>query len=300
MRGWRAGLSGGLTRRANSVLPLARSDDDADLRSRLDDVEALYAAHGLPPVVRVCAAAGDGRRLDDELERRGYTVAARTLVLARDAPTAAPSDAAPVAGTLARAAVAGGGAAEPVVDAGPVVDAAPDGFAVVEAAEPDDPWLRRWLGVKTIARAAGDPGHPDLGAARRLVTAVPARYLAATAADPGAADPGAPSRPRDADRGAPSGRRDGAHDAVVRVAVHAGWAAVSCLAVGPHARGRGLGAALTVAATRTGALLGAGRTFLQVEAGNATALRLYARLGFVVVDEYHYRERPDRRPAGAA
>ena len=79
MDGWRVGLSGGLTRRANSVLPLGTPPD---VTATLDRVEELYAAQGQPSIVRVCRASPRG--LDDLLALRDYEVMSRTDVLVRE------------------------------------------------------------------------------------------------------------------------------------------------------------------------------------------------------------------------
>ncbi|QCB94229.1 GNAT family N-acetyltransferase [Cellulomonas shaoxiangyii] len=143
---WRAGLSDGLTQRANSVLPLG---SPADLAAAVDAVEAVYAAAGRPAVFRVGdpdAAPG----LADELDRRGYACGAVTDVLVRDVHH------------LLDAGVGYGPGALP--------DAA---VALHVADEPDDAWLGTWVG------ATG--GRRDTG--RRLLTGAPALYLTAAGAD---------------------------------------------------------------------------------------------------------------------
>jgi len=159
--GWRVGLSGGFTRRANSALPLT---SPPDLGATLSRVERLYADAGQPAVVRVCAAAPAG--LADVLADRGYRERAVTDVLVRDL-AADPVAADPVAADPV--------AADPVGPApGP---SGADGVAVTVADRPDDAWLAAWLGVK----ATGAP--VDAATARAVVTGSPARYLTATDAD---------------------------------------------------------------------------------------------------------------------
>lgn len=116
--GWRLGLSGGFTRRANSVLPLGTP---SDLDATLARVEARYAEAGQPSVLRVCSAAPAG--LADVLAARGYTARATTDVLVLD--LADPPAAIHVAGVR-----------------------------VDVADHPDAAWLDGWLGVK--AGGAGD------------------------------------------------------------------------------------------------------------------------------------------------
>ena len=61
------------------------------------------------------------------------------------------------------------------------------------------------------------------------------------------------------------------------------------LATVPDARGRGHGRALVAAALRRAHAAGARCAYLQVDARNDAALRLYRRLGFAVHHAYHYR-----------
>ncbi len=146
--GWRVGLTGGLTRRANSVLPLG---EPADLTTALDEVEAVYGAQGQPAVFRVCPAALP-HDLDDVLARRGYALAATTDVLVR---------------AVAAADGSGGSAAVPGLP----------GVTVALADEPDDAWMSGWLDVKASGAAV------DTTVARTLVSGSPALYLTADDAD---------------------------------------------------------------------------------------------------------------------
>ena len=66
--GWVARFSGGVTQRANSVMPLAAP---ADLDAALGRVERLYAARGLPVVFQLGPSARPAG-LDDVLAARGY------------------------------------------------------------------------------------------------------------------------------------------------------------------------------------------------------------------------------------
>lgn len=132
---------------------------------------------------------------------------------------------------------------------------APGGLVVRVADHPDDVWLDAWLAGK------GGPRGPS----HAVVTGAPARYLTAT-------DP------------------DGTVVAVIRAAPVDDWVALSCLQVAPGARRRGVGRALTEHALRVAADEGARRAFLQVEADNLAALRLYTGLGFAPAHRYVYRE----------
>jgi len=147
--GWRVGLSGGLTRRANSVLPLG---SPADPSAALDRVEQLYAEAGQPSIVRVCRAAPPG--LDALLAERGYRAVSSTDVLVRDLderPDAARPPAAPVRVTVAD--------------------------------RPDDTWLAAWSGSKARLHATGAAQEDDgasLRLARQVLGGAPALYLTAT------------------------------------------------------------------------------------------------------------------------
>ncbi|RYV50140.1 GNAT family N-acetyltransferase [Pengzhenrongella frigida] len=77
--GWRVGISGGFTRRANSVVALAEPDD---VPGCIDEVERIYAEAGQPPIFRVCAQSMP-EDLDDLLRARGYRDVAHTLVMVR-------------------------------------------------------------------------------------------------------------------------------------------------------------------------------------------------------------------------
>ncbi|MBB2921133.1 GNAT family N-acetyltransferase [Cellulomonas cellasea] len=157
---WRLGLSGGFTRRANSVVALG---EPADVDAAIVAVEERYAAAGLPAVFRVCPASRP-TDLASRLAARGYTTVSRTSVLVRPVEVPPREDDGAAAWTDEGAAAgepgpSGRGTGEPVI-------------AFADA--PDDDWLRGWLAVK-----AG--GGVDLGLARRVVGGAAARY--ATASD---------------------------------------------------------------------------------------------------------------------
>ncbi len=135
--------------------------------------------------------------------------------------------------------------------------ARPGGLHVAE--EPADDWLDDWLAGKHVSRASAR------ATGRAVLASAPARYLSVHA----------------------GGRLVGR----ARVAFAEGWAAISCVAVDPVERRRGLGRALTAAALEEAGRLGVHRAFLQVEAENVTAARLYAGLGFRPAQRYAYRER---------
>jgi len=222
--GWLVGLSGGFTRRANSAVVLT---EPTDVRQAVDEVERVFAAAGLPAVVRI--GRGERDALAAELDRRGWRARAGARVLARH-----------VDGTVAPAAERGDGSDGPIE----VVDA------------PDDAWLDLYLATK---------GPSDVRAlARTILTGGRAQHVAA--------------------------RVDGVLVGIVRVAFADGWAGLSCLAVDPGRRRRGLGRRLTVHGLAVAHRAGVDRVFLQVEEGNSAVGAWYAQLGFREVDDYRYRE----------
>lgn len=74
--GWLVRRSGGVTRRANSVLPVAAP---ADLEGAVTRIEELYLDHGLPPHFQISAAA-QPPQLDQFLATRGYEMRGTTKV----------------------------------------------------------------------------------------------------------------------------------------------------------------------------------------------------------------------------
>jgi ribosomal protein S18 acetylase RimI-like enzyme len=75
--GWVLRTADGVTKRANSVLPLG---DRQDPEAAVDAAEKFYAGQGLPCVFSVGAGAAPG--LDGLLEARGYRIVDPTLVMA--------------------------------------------------------------------------------------------------------------------------------------------------------------------------------------------------------------------------
>jgi ribosomal protein S18 acetylase RimI-like enzyme len=74
--GWVARFSGGVTQRANSVVPLRAP---SDLDTALDAVERLYVARGLPAVFQLGPSAAPAG-LDDVLAARGYSFGSPTSI----------------------------------------------------------------------------------------------------------------------------------------------------------------------------------------------------------------------------
>jgi ribosomal protein S18 acetylase RimI-like enzyme len=252
--GWRAGISGGFTRRANSVVTAVTP---VDVDAAITQLERVYADAGRAPVFRVgresCPAD-----LTSRLAVRGYRRVADTLVMVHE----------DLAGLTAAGGAELSGSADPAV-------------SVDIAESPDDMWLTGWLGVKSSSA----PVDRDLAAA--ILTGSPAAYL--TAYERSERERPAMNGPDGVDV-AP---HDRAAVGVIRAAFANDWVALACLAVSAAARRRGLASTLTAAAAREAARRGARRAFLQVEHANAVAITVYERLGFVPADSYHYMERAD-------
>lgn len=110
--GWLARFSGGVTHRANSVLPL---EAPADVGEAVAEVEALYRERGLAPTFQIGRAAQPAG-LDEHLSARGY-----------EARNAAVLQVAEVGEVLRRTSAPG------------------DGARVTEA--PDEDWTDLWWSV---------------------------------------------------------------------------------------------------------------------------------------------------------
>lgn len=97
--GWRLRFAGGVTKRANSVLPLGPEDrpelDEDTLVGRIQTVERAYAKHRLPARFQMTPSSWP-RELPDALARRGYVDSDETLVMTsslRQAPGVIPAEA---------------------------------------------------------------------------------------------------------------------------------------------------------------------------------------------------------------
>jgi ribosomal protein S18 acetylase RimI-like enzyme len=256
--GWRVGVSGGFTRRANSVVAIAEPDD---VPASIDEVERVYAGAGLPPIFRVCSQSRP-EDLDDLLQRRGYRTVSRTIVMVcADLAEGGRSDADGWAGGAGRSDRDG--------------RANENGLRCVAADAPDEAWLSAWLDVRsshsstssssTNSTAFVSAHATDHALATEVVTGAPGVYLSA--------------------------RQGEATVGVIRAAFEQDWVGLSCLTVAPGARRRGIGRTLTLEGLRLARERGARHAFLQVEESNAAAIALYEQLGFTPAERYHYRQR---------
>ncbi|QWF80031.1 GNAT family N-acetyltransferase [Amycolatopsis sp. CA-230715] len=135
--GWTAGLSEGVTRRANAVFPRTAPPDVDGAIAR---VERLYREHDLAPTFQITSRSQPAD-LDERLDRAGYRLVRPILVL-----TAAAED---VLGTIP-----------------------PSGTTcqcqVHDA--PDDAWLALWWAVD------GGGGPENLPITKAIMTSSPAKY----------------------------------------------------------------------------------------------------------------------------
>lgn len=221
---WLLRASDGWTGRGNSAL--AVGDPGRPTADAVDAVTGWYRERGLRPAIAVPLPLG--RRVQPELDRRGWQTVTPTLV------------------QTAELAALGG--------------RSPSSPDVVLHREPTPEWF---AGVAD--RKGGLPP-----AARRILTGVPeARYAA--------------------------GYLDGVLIATARGVLTDGWLGISVVGVEPAHRRRGWAVRLTYALAGWAAGAGADRAYLQVEAANTAAVRLYERLGFRTAHRYVLRLAPGRR-----
>ena len=139
---WVVRWGGGVTKRANSVLPRGEVDD---LDDAITEVEDTYRDRGLAPTFQLSPAsrpAGLARRLD----ARGYVEDSHTLIQVADVGRVAASAAA-VPGTAVDRTV-----------------------TVAIDSAPDDDWMALWWSVD------GRGGDAEREFARRILSGAPARY----------------------------------------------------------------------------------------------------------------------------
>ena len=121
--------------------------------------------------------------------------------------------------------------------------------------DPSGGWLEAWTGGR---------GFDDLPTALALLTGSAGRTVFARVGD----------------------------EAIGRGVALDGWLGITSMATVPGARRRGLGRAIVSSLLAWGHAQGCTRAFLQVEAGNDPARRLYERFGFRERYAYRYRVAP--------
>jgi ribosomal protein S18 acetylase RimI-like enzyme len=219
--GWMLHASRGVSGRINACWPTG--EPARPVEAALAEVEAWYAARGLPARFKIVDGLCDPGDLPERLAAAGYRSGKETLVMT--------------------------GPASPDADPRVRVLDDPDG---------------RFAGV--FAGASSDP----LDAQERL------EALARTPAP----------------RGFALADVDGAAAAIGACAVEAPWVGIFAMRTLPAFRRRGLARAVLDSLLARAARLGASRAWLQVEADNAGARRLYEAAGFAEAYRYRYWSRP--------
>ena len=241
-------------RRSNSLLP---PPDAGHAARSVELVLATAEELGFDPVVQVAPAEGH-RRLDGDLEARGFRRSGPTLVLA--GPLSAPSTGGdgrmPPASGDRDAGVWLGSPAATLGGGSPRSAAGDQG---VRLGPLTAEWLDAW------AMTSGIEGTVETG--ERVLGQLGDRACFATVVDPVSGD------------SAGTG---------IGVAED-GWLGLFSLAVAPSWRRRGVGSGIVDALSAWARTRGARSVYLQVEADNAAALGFYARRGFFIAHSYHYR-----------
>ncbi|CAN7159681.1 GNAT family N-acetyltransferase [Knoellia sp. LjRoot47] len=155
--------------------------------------------------------------------------------------------------------------------------ATPDtgGAEVRISADLDDAWLDAYSQSRPLDR--------DIAA--QVLTGSPDQLFAAIGLGGGLAQRLGMSTP---------GSRDPRPVAIGRLALAQGWAGLAAVWTDPAMRGRGLATRVTTALAVRARADGIRLVHLQVEADNATAIRLYERLGFERHSSYVYLTAPRR------
>ncbi|MFW5472265.1 GNAT family N-acetyltransferase [Knoellia sp. CPCC 206450] len=165
--------------------------------------------------------------------------------------------------TAATQTVAGGGTDAPATDA--------PGVRITS--DLDDSWLAAYSLSRPLEREV----------AARVLTGSPGQLFASIATGGGLAQRLGLDTP---------GSRDPRPVAIGRLAFAGGWAGLAAVWTDPAMRGRGLATRLTRALAARAEADGIRLVHLQVEADNATAIRLYEHLGFERHSSYVYLTAP--------
>lgn len=253
---WQLRATDGWTQRANSALAIG--SPDLPPSDAIEFVRHWYRERSLTPAMSIPVPLF--QRLDNELERLGWTAMPVTQVMtAALPPLLAALSPAPPGGPIepATAPAPAAGRIEPATSPAPAPAVVPGG-RIELATSPSDDWL---------AAVAGRKG-PLPESARHVLTAVPEVRFAEWYDEDGTL------------RGTARG---------VIADEESRWLGLSLIGVDERLRRRGLAQRLIAALVQWALTLGARDAYLQVEQRNTAAVALYERLGFTVHHVYSSR-----------
>jgi GNAT superfamily N-acetyltransferase len=255
-QGWRLRFAHGHTKRANSANAIAPMPELG--ASQIAVIEQFYRDRGLPPVVRL-ASFCTSQAADDALADRGYRYAGISLVMTRPlAPAGRPHEpCGSAAGDTAWGAT-DARALHPGSQRGPHHKTQDGASSRPDPATDIAAWLADHRDISG-GPATVTPAHRQIlqrirGETRLLVTRADGRAVCCGL-----------------------GVRSGDFVGLFQIATR------------PDCRGHGLATELCAELVRWGAARGARSAYLQVEAGNTGAVRIYEALGFRRSYHYWYR-----------
>ncbi len=271
---WLLRAGGGFTGRANSALVLGPAPDPID--AALDAVERFYTDLDLDPRIALPDSVPGGEPVAVALAGRGWSAGPPVLVMTADL-AAVLAGAPPLPGLPAAQ-------LEPVPSAEWL-----DGYRYRGGRAPSNALpvmvnAERPVFATVLTPSAADARSNDTGS----VGAIPADTRSNDTGPVSTSSGGTRVNDPDAVSTRPISTRSTAPLGVARGVVDEGWLGVSAVTVDESRRRRGVGTHLLGELARWAARQGAHSVYLQVDAANEPAVRLYAGRGFVVHHRYTY------------